>query len=138
MPKTLTALVSGQGTGVRITQPELNAIAKARGVQGDFEGALRRMEGGGHLTPTQQKQVQGILADAKARLQKKIDLNNQALDAINGAPNREGVIQADKDARQRMTDLERYGHYKGETITLKDGSQKTVTAVHPDGSFDAQ
>jgi len=137
IPKTLTALVSGQGTGVRITMPELQLIARARGVQGDFEGFVRKIEGQGSLTKTQQQQLVGIIQDAKTRLQEKLNISNEALDKINGATDRGEVIRAEQEARQKLTQLERTGHYVGQTVTLKDGSQKVISAIHPDGSFDA-
>lgn len=109
VPKVLTALVSGQGSGVRITQPELNAIAKARGLAGDVEGTLRSWSGAGKLTPVQQKQLTGILDDVQERIRQKQQIHNDALDQINGAPTREAVIQADKQARQKLNDLEKHG-----------------------------
>ena len=137
IPKTLTALVSGQGTGVRITMPELQLIAKARGIQGDFEGFIRKVEGQGSLTKTQQQQLTGIIQDAKKRLQEKLAISNEALDKINGGADRNSVVQAEKEARQKFSDLEKTGHYVGQTVTFKDGSQKVITKVHPDGGFDA-
>jgi len=137
IPKVLTALVSGQGTGVRITQPELNAIGRARGLAGDVQGSINALAGKGKLTKEQQGQITAILDDAKRRLQEKMNISNQALDAMNGAETRADVIAADKKARKQMSELEKTGHYEGQTITLKDGSQRTVTAIHPDGSFDA-
>jgi hypothetical protein len=137
IPKVLTALVSGQGTGVRITQPELNAIGKARGFAGDVQGTINALAGKGKLTKEQQQQITAIIDDAKRRLQEKLNISNQALDAMNGAETRADVIAADKKARKQMSDLEKTGHYEGQVITVKDGSQKTITAIHPDGSFDA-
>lgn len=135
IPKTLTALVSGPATGVRITQPELNAIAKARGIQGDFEGALRKMEGNGPLTKQQQQQIVQVIQDAKTRLQEKINIHNQALDAINGASSREQVVEADKTARKQLGDLEKYGHYTGETVTV-NGKEVVIKKIDPDGTFE--
>lgn len=43
VPKVMTALVSGPGSGVRITQPELTAIARARGIAGDVEGPINSL-----------------------------------------------------------------------------------------------
>jgi hypothetical protein len=106
IPKVLTALVSGQGTGVRITQPELNAIGKARGITGDVEGFLRSIAGKGKLTPEQRRQLVGILEDAKGRILQKQQIHSAALDKINGARSRDEIIQADKEARKAVDDLE--------------------------------
>jgi hypothetical protein len=109
VPKVLTALVSGQGSGVRITQPELNAIAKARGLEGDLEGTLNSWSGKGKLTATQQQQLSGILDDVQQRILAKQAIHSAALDSINGAASRADIIKADKEARQKINDLEKSG-----------------------------
>ena len=106
IPKVLTALVSGAGSGVRITQPELNAIAKARGITGDVEGFINSISGKGKLTSTQQKQLTDLLDGVKARITQKQSIANDALDNINGASSRDEIIAHDKDARQKISDLE--------------------------------
>jgi hypothetical protein len=123
VPKVLTALVSGAGSGVRITQPELNAIAKARGISGDIEGTLRQWAGKGKLTPEQQKQLTGILDDVQQRLMAKQTIYAAALDQINGAASREDIIKADKEARQKLNDIER------------QGTQKMIRARDPQGNL---
>jgi hypothetical protein len=137
IPELLTSLVSGQGTGVRITQPELNAITAHRGIQGNAESWFNSLAGKGSLTDQDKAQIKGVLGEAKVRLLEKQNIMNSALDSINGAETRAQVVEADKMARNQLADLERTGHYIGQKITLKDGSTKTVTTIHPDGSFDA-
>lgn len=107
VPKVLTAIVSGPGSGVRITQPELNAIAKARGIIGDVQGFLNSISGQGQLTATQQHQLTGLLDSVKDRITQKAAIHSQALDAINGAPTRDAAIAADKDARQKLANVEK-------------------------------
>jgi hypothetical protein len=116
MPKVLTALVSGAGSGVRITQPELNAIAKARGLTGDIEGTLNSWAGKGKLTATQQQQLTGILDDVKARIEAKRNIHSDALDAINGGRSKEEMVQADRSARQKINDLESGAGASGQVI----------------------
>lgn len=136
IPKVLTALVGGQGTGVRITQAELTSIAHARGISGDVEGTLNKWAGKGALSKDQQKQLTGIMDDVAARLREKQAIASGALDTINGATTREQIIAADKDTRQKLNDFEQHGHYVGQTVRLKNGSSVVVQHVHPDGSFD--
>jgi hypothetical protein len=121
VPKAMTALVSGQGSGVRITQAELNMIGHARGIEGDVEGTLRRMSGQGALTPTQQQQLLGVLADAKRRISEKIVIQNEALDLINGATSREEAVTADKEARRKLQALESGGGAGPKTGDVVDG-----------------
>ena len=135
IPKVLTALVSGQGSGVRITQAELNAIGKARGISGDVEGTINKWAGKGALSAAQKQQLTQILDDVKTRLEKKAAVHSEALDAINGATNRQQIIDADKQARQRLQQIEKYGHYEGEQVTVK-GQPVTIKKIHPDGSFE--
>ena len=106
IPKALTALVSGQGTGVRITQAELNAIARARGWQGDFEGTLNSAAGKGNLSKTQQQQLSQILDDARSKIVHKQQIANDALDEINSANSPEEAAAADKKARDRRQKME--------------------------------
>lgn len=128
IPKVLTALVGGQGTGVRITTPELNAIATARGWGGNFEGTLNSISGKGKLTSTQQGQLKQILNDVKTRITQKRQIANDALDKINGAAGRDDVIAADKEARQKLTALESgnaaaAGHSSGKAVSLSAARQ---------------
>jgi hypothetical protein len=107
IPKLLTALVSGQGSGVRITQAELNMIGHARGIQGDVEGFFKKLSGQGQLSAIQQQQYSQILDDVKARVLQKIAIHNKALDAISDpAGSRESRIAADTAARKALSDME--------------------------------
>lgn len=113
VPKVLTALVGGQGTGVRITTPELNAIAKARGLSGDVEGTINKWAGQGSLTKTQQQQLTSIIDAVKQRILQKQSIASEALDSINGASSRDQIVQADKTARQKLSDMEKGGDLSG-------------------------
>lgn len=126
IPKVLTALVGGQGTGVRITQAELTSIAHARGLSGDVEGTLSKWAGKGALTGEQQRQLTQIMDDVKARLVQKQAIASQTLDTVNGATTREQIVQADRDARKQLSDLEggntgsTSGGSSGMAVSLKD------------------
>jgi hypothetical protein len=122
IPKVLTALVSGQGSGVRITQPELNAIAKARGWGGDLEGTLNSISGKGKLTDTQKQQLSQILDDVHTRIQQKAAIASDALDKMSAGGSREQIIQADKEARQKLTQMESGGE------AAKEGDTKVNSA----------
>jgi hypothetical protein len=106
IPKVLTALVSGAGSGVRITQPELNAIGTARGIGGDVQGFLNSISGKGKLTATQQSQLTGLLDDVRARVEQKRQIASDTLDTINQAKDRGTIVNADRTARAKLADLE--------------------------------
>jgi hypothetical protein len=99
IPKILSALVGGQGSGVRITQAELQSIARARGIGGDIEGFFNRLSGQGTLTAAQKQQMQGLLSDVRDRINQKRALANSVLDDMNGATSREDVMRAEKRGR---------------------------------------
>jgi hypothetical protein len=109
VPKVLTALISGQGTGVRITQAELNQIAAARGIQGDFQAWVQRISSGKKLTPDQTSQLVGVLDAAQQRLEQKREIANKALDTINSAGSRSDIVKADQDARKALAEFEKGG-----------------------------
>ncbi len=106
VPKVMTALISGAGSGVRITQAELSAIAHARGIAGDAEGTIRSWLGQGKLTRQQQQSLNGILSDVKQRVIRKAQIAKDAADEINSAPDRPSIIAADKKYRQMVMDME--------------------------------
>jgi hypothetical protein len=109
VPKVMTALISGAGSGVRITQPELNAIISARGLGGSFEAFMQRIQSGKKLTPEQSQQLQTILADAENKVIQKQQIHSEALDRIGGAGNRNDIIKADQEARSKLGALEKGG-----------------------------
>lgn len=130
--KALTALAGGPGSGVRITQPELKAIAEARGVTGDVQGFFNSLSGKGKLTSTQQSQLTGILDDVRARIEQKRQIASDALDTINGAKDRGTIINADKAARGKIADLEKAPN-TGTTGSIRvkrksDGKTGTIDA----------
>jgi hypothetical protein len=109
LPETLTSLVSGQGTGVRVTMPELQMVGQHNGVKGDVESFINRVSGEGSMTDEDKKQLTGILREMRGILQDKIAIHSGALDAINGAESREQIQEADKIARKQLTEYEKIG-----------------------------
>lgn len=132
IPKVLTALVSGQGSGVRITQAELNMIGKARGLSGDVEGTINSWAGKGKLSAQQQKELTGILDDVHQRIIAKQAIHNDTLDRINGASSREDIIRADKEARQKLSDLSQHGSEPARPANVPEGYK--FNAAGPKGA----
>lgn len=106
IPKVLTALVSGQGSGVRITQAELNMIAKARGITGDIEGWFNKIKGQGQLTDTQKEQLGQILGDVRQRILQKKQIADGAIDEMQAGTSRADILATDKKARKALSDYE--------------------------------
>ncbi len=125
IPKVLTAVISGQGSGVRITKSEMDSIAKARGLGGDIEGFFNKLSGNGQLTTQQKAQMQSVLGDVRERIMQKKAIARQASDEINNAPDRAGVLAAEKKGRDAM---DAYGtQQSGGKISVKAGDG----SVHP-------
>lgn len=106
IPKVLTSLVGGKGSGVRITMPELQLIAKARGLTGDVEGTLNSWAGKGKLTKTQQQQLTQIMDDVKQRLVQKQSIANETMNSIYNAGSRDEIVKAHQTGRQKLSDFE--------------------------------
>jgi hypothetical protein len=104
---------------VRITQPELNAIAKARGITGDVEGFINKFSGKGPLTAEQKRQLTQLMDDVADRIRQKQAIANDALDRINSAGSRDEIVRIDSEARRKL----------GESVSGSSGSTgaKTVT-----------
>jgi len=118
LPKVLSALVGGVGSGLRMTQPELNSIANARGVVGDIQGFFNSFTGKGKLTGEQKRQLTQILDDVKARVEQKRAIVNDALDRINSAGSKAEIVKVDSETRAKLHEME--------TGTLPKGNGKTI------------
>jgi hypothetical protein len=100
--KSLSGLASGQGSGVRITQAELNSIAHARGLGGDFQAALQKFGDGRNLTPQQEVQLKGILSSVQHVAQIKEQIINQGLDDLSNAKDKATVRKIDSQLRHAL------------------------------------
>ena len=122
--KTLASLASGQGSGVRITGAELNALIHARGIKGDFDGWISRMEGKGQLPPEQIKQMSDVLSDVERKAADKQGVHAKYLDQLGGA-------KSTKDIR----DIE--SSYRKELMGTGGGEQKSFTQADVDAAVKA-
>jgi hypothetical protein len=104
IPKVLSSLVGGQGSGLRMTKAELDSIANARGIAGSAEGFINQISGEGKLTDDQKKKLTQLLDDVAVRIRQKQAIANDALDRINSAGSRDEMVAIDKEARKRLGD----------------------------------
>jgi len=135
IPKILTALISSQGSGIRITKSELDSIAKARGLKGDIEGWFNKMSGQGTLTTEQKAQAQTILNDVRERITQKKAIARQASDEIMNAPDRAGVLSAVKRGRDGLDAQQGGGTIRytsaGKTYNIPAGQEAAFLKDHP-------
>lgn len=86
--KALVAIASGQGSGVRITMPELQRIAQARGWTDSAKVTLNNIfepESYESMSPSQRTQLKGIIQDVYGAVEGKNDAAHQAYGEITGA-----------------------------------------------------
>ena len=100
--KALSGLASGQGSGVRITQAELNSISKARGYGGDFQVALQKFGDGKNLDPKQEADLKAILADVGNLAARKERVINRVLDDLSNATDTQTIRKIDSQARHAL------------------------------------
>lgn len=143
VPKVFSALVSSAGSGIKVTNAELNKVFHARGLAGDAQAFLQKLTDGNALTPTQSKQLADSLDDVAKIVKQKAKIANDTIDNIQNAPDRHGRITADQIGRAHLNILQggedtssSSGHKVGDTVTLKNGQTVTIKTIHPDGSFD--
>jgi hypothetical protein len=104
--KIMTALVSGTGTGIRITMPELQQLMHAQGIQSQAEAYIDHLSGQNEFSGIQKTQLSGLLDAVKARVLQKQQLANDHLNQLNNAGSVAEVHQIDQDYRQKQLDME--------------------------------
>jgi hypothetical protein len=100
--KALSGLAAGQGSGVRITQAELNSIAHARGFAGDFEAFMQKFGDGRSLTPDQEQSLKATLIGIQNIANRKSRVINRVLDDLGGADDTETLRKIDSQARHAL------------------------------------
>lgn len=107
--KTLSALASGAGSGVRITGAELNMLVhNTRGLGADMEAKWNKIVGGENivLTPDQITGLDKLLDQVKAHVAMKTGVARHALDQIDQATSTKDVAQAAVDQRKYYRAIE--------------------------------
>jgi hypothetical protein len=106
MPKLLTATLTGKDSGARLTKDELKgALAKA-GITDSWDRWKSSMEGKGQLSELDKQQIGVILNDVKERTKKKQAVANDTLDKMGTAESVDEIIEHDRKARKKRTDME--------------------------------
>jgi hypothetical protein len=100
--KALSGLAGGQGSGVRITQAELNSIAHARGFKGDFDAYLQQFGDGNKLTPQQVQALKGIISDVQHVASVKEQVINKGLDDLSEATDSKTIRKIDSQLRHAL------------------------------------
>lgn len=97
--KYLSTLASGQGSGVRITQAELNQVIKARSLGDDFRAWVGKFTEGKILAPAEVSAMQGVLDDVERIATKKQSVLDDAIGKLDAATSVAEVRKAKADLR---------------------------------------
>jgi hypothetical protein len=127
--KTIVALAGGKGSGVRVTNPELNSIVHSRGFKGDFDVFLQKFDTGKPLAPDQVKEITSVLDLIKSKAAEKESRLNDVLDKLQNATTKDDVNKIDSEYR------------KGSLHGGSDTSQGKFSVIDPNGKehpFDTQ
>lgn len=83
--KSIVATAGGQGSGVRITQAELNSLTKARSLGDSFEAWMQKFGSGKSLAPEQVTQIRDMLHGIRQTADVKHQMYLDHLDRLNSA-----------------------------------------------------
>lgn len=100
--KTLSSLAAGQGSGVRITQAELNGVLHNQGIKGNIESWLSQAQGEGTMSPQRRDEISRVLNAAEAELQKKMSQQDQYMDRLTGAKSPDEVNAIKSEYRKSL------------------------------------
>lgn len=133
--KMIAAAAGGPGSGLRVTNDNVNGILHARGFAGDVEAFLQKFGSGNKLDAGQVAQSRQILSDLQSRLGQKLQISNDAINQIQNAPDRQGRILADQMGRQHLNALDTSGHDQP-SDAVKNVLQNASPGIHTlsDGS----
>jgi hypothetical protein len=107
VPKILTALVSGQGTGLRINEKEMNRLIKARGLGESIEALASRISGHGDLGQDQRRNLKSLMSDVEDLVSKKQKVFSDTMDKIDSAENLSDINKAHQEHRKRLMEDEK-------------------------------
>lgn len=100
--KSLSSMAAGMGSGVRITQAELNSIVHARGYGGDAMAWLQKFGDGRNLTPDQEGQLKSVLGGINSLAARKESFMNRVLDDLGDARDIDSLRKIDSQARAAL------------------------------------
>lgn len=100
--KSIVAVAGGKGSGVRITQAEINSIANATGWAGNFENFINSAKGEGKLNATQQKQLTDILNGIRQKAAEKAQVLDSTINRLESAESKEEVHKIHSEYRNQV------------------------------------
>jgi hypothetical protein len=101
--KTLVALAGGRGSGVRITQAELNSLAANLGLKATFNNWLSSIEGKGKFDTATLNQINQVLDGVEKIARDKQAKLNSALDSLQDAKSKDDINKIERDYRHGVS-----------------------------------
>lgn len=109
-PQLMTFMAGGTGSGVRITNAELQAISNARGFWEDLQAKASRYTDAAQLSqvlsPEQKTAIRKLADVVASKLKVKQDALNDARDELNDAPDVAAHRKILTDTRRKLADLD--------------------------------
>lgn len=100
--KTIVAAAGGQGSGVRVTQAELNSLASHLGPWETFDNFLSSVEGKGKFAQPTKDQINKVLDGIIQTASDKEGLLNDTIDKMGDAANVKELRGLDKEYRHKV------------------------------------
>lgn len=130
-PKTLTALVSGQGTGVRVTQAEISQVLHGRSTLQDLDAIWQKLTTGKSVTDDQRAQVNAVLGLIQSKVNQRVAILEQAQDRIDAATTVDEQRAAMRDAQKQLDELNK----GGVSNSGSSGGTNSSRSYSPDNPF---
>src|SRR5579864_2371728 len=105
-PKLLSTTVGGQGSGLRMTEPELQRVMGGVGKWNSLKAAMQQWstdpKAASSLTPEQRQQIRTLIAGMKSHVSSKLDAVDAASDGLIAAPDVESHRRIVSDLRRTL------------------------------------
>lgn len=138
-PELLTIMAGGQGSGLRMNEAEISRIVGGRSHWENLKASAQKWSldpsTANSITADQRAQVRALVQTVDHKLQAKQSIVNDAANRLVSLENPTEQHQVLAQTRQKLQQVDKFGHYEGEQVTVK-GKTVTINKIHPDGSFE--
>jgi len=122
IPQLLVTEVSGAGSGVRLTQPEINNVLGARSTWGDLQAKIQKFsQGGDPLTDDQKQMIRDLVGYLRTKTQAKMEALQFANHRLDEAKTPDIQNGAMTQLREELNTIE------GQPYSMRDDKGKLHT-----------
>lgn len=121
---TIVAAAGGQGSGVRVTQAELNSLTSHLGPYATFQNWLSSIQGKGKFDDATKAQIDQVLSGVEKIASDKEALLNDTLDRMGDAKSVKEIRDMDKEYRHKVSSGSSQDELPAEAVSkLKEGHE---------------